>query len=48
MQVGGQQISETDGQLWFLVQDEPGPSASIRGWVRSDVVRSIDCPPLDG
>ena len=48
MQVGGQQISEADGQLWYLVRDEPGPSARIIGWVRDDVVRAIDCPPLAG
>jgi len=34
--------------LWYLVRDEPGPSARINGWVRDDVVRAIDCPPLDG
>ncbi|MCE2488659.1 MAG: SH3 domain-containing protein [Anaerolineae bacterium] len=48
MQVGGQQISDIDGQLWYLVRDEPGPSSRINGWVRDDVVRAIDCPPLDG
>ena len=48
MQVGGQQISEADGQLWYLVRDEPGPSSRITGWVRDDVVTAIDCPPLDG
>lgn len=48
MQVGGQQISEIDGQLWYLVRDQPGPSSRINGWVRDDVVRAIDCPPLEG
>ncbi|MDD9955393.1 MAG: tetratricopeptide repeat protein [Anaerolineaceae bacterium] len=48
MEVGGQQLSEFDGQLWYLVREELGPSARITGWVRDDVVRAIDCPPLDG
>lgn len=43
--VSGQQIGP-DGRLWYLIRFTLG-SASITGWVRSDVVRVVNqCPPL--
>ncbi len=43
--VSGQQIG-TDGRLWYLIRFNIG-SASVTGWVRSDVVRAVNqCPAL--
>ncbi len=45
--VTGQQMSNQDGRLWYLVTADI-EGASVSGWIRSDTVREVvACPPLE-